>query len=484
MSVKTRGRWLLGLMLGMGLWGPVTVHAATNLVRWPAVQSLAPRNCELESKQTRLYQLNRATMQLTPRGTARTTSHWQRVGQVMVTQNKRLVTYWQVRHGTAGRLSWALADTVRVVGTRVTDIKTPTRQPMRVVTTDQQEHGVTRAANKMSYLPLKGAGRYTTEHILFRPTAAYLATQGLQNQPDTLRQSSGYRDHYHFKTALYLPQQLGSRLLNDPQSATFSADNRYLYVMYVNDQQLGGADQTGWVVRYDWQRLMALGAGQSGKMAMVRVAAAHQFDGKMTAFDRRVLAAIEVGPEFTAGHVQSLALNPKTNELWFISSTARDQLASVARLNPQSLTPDLKIAMTTGSGRLGDELTFDRAGQAYYWTHASQLRNGNVTLYRGTISSTTGVHFEQLAQGLANNPGFFAQSIGYNEVTGRLYLVSDESITSLPAAKLGHLTTSQVGEANFAGDREFEGLVFMHHSQEGFLLTNRGSEWMRLIGDK
>lgn len=73
MSVKTRGRWLLGLMLGMGLWGPVTVHAATNLVRWPAVQSLAPRNCELESKQTRLYQLNRATMQLTPRGTARTT---------------------------------------------------------------------------------------------------------------------------------------------------------------------------------------------------------------------------------------------------------------------------------------------------------------------------------------------------------------------------------------------------------------------------
>ncbi|MCE2138758.1 hypothetical protein GRC92_17230, partial [Streptococcus thermophilus] len=76
---------------------------------------------------------------------------------------------------------------------------------------------------------------------------------------------------------------------------------------------------------------------------------------------------------------------------------------------------------TTGSGRLGDELTFDRAGQAYYWTHASQLRNGNVTLYRGTISSTTGAHFEQLAQGLANNPGFFAQSIGYNEVTGRLY---------------------------------------------------------------
>ena len=74
MRLKIRGRWLLGLMLGMGLWGPVTVHAATNLVRWPAVQSLAPRNCELESKQTRLYQLNRATMQLTPRGTARTLS--------------------------------------------------------------------------------------------------------------------------------------------------------------------------------------------------------------------------------------------------------------------------------------------------------------------------------------------------------------------------------------------------------------------------
>ncbi|MCW1909812.1 hypothetical protein N7X57_04970 [Lactiplantibacillus paraplantarum] len=484
MRVRLRGRWLLGLLLGMGLWGEITVQAATDMVRWPVVQSLTPRNCELKAKQTRLYQLNYATMQVTPRGIARTTKKWQRTGQVMLTQNGRLVTYWQVHQLRSNQSGWVIAANVQVTGARANDIVTPKRQPMHPVTQYQQVAAVTKTVTKTSYLSLKGAGRYTTNRILFHPTAAYVATQGMQSRPDKLMQSGGYRDHYHFKTALYLPQQLGSRTLNDPQSAAFSADNRYLYVMYVNDQQVAGADQTGWVVRYDWQRLMALGAGQSGKMAMLRVAAAHQFDGTMTAFDRRVLAAIQVGPEFTAGHVQSLALNPKTNELWFIASTASNQLASVARLNPQSLTPDLKIAFATGSGRLGDELTFDRAGRAYYWTHASQLRNGKVNLYRGTISPSTGVHFEQVSQGLANNPGFFAQSMGYNEVTGRLYLVADESITSIPAAQLGHLAASQVGEANFAGDREFEGLVFMHRKDVGFLLTNRGIEMMRIVVDK
>ena len=482
MRMRLSGRWLLGLLLGIGLWGGITVHADTTMVRWPVVQSLAPRRCELTSSQTRLYQLNDVTMQMTPAGVAKGTKHWQRVGQVMVTQNNRLVTYWQVRQLRTGRRGWVAADAVRIPG--ATDIGTPKQRPGAVDTQYQPTPAVTRAATAPSYLPLKGAGRYTTSRILFHATPAYMATQGLQNRPDTLLQRHGYRDHYHFKTALYLPRQLGSRNLGDPQSATFSADNQYLYVMYVNDQQVAGADQTGWVVRYDWQRLMALGAGRSGQMAMLRLAAAHQFDGTVTAFDRRVLATVTVGPEFTAGHAQSLALNPKTNELWFIASTAQNQLASVARLNAQSLTPDLKLTFTTGGGRLGDELTFDEQGHAYYWTHASALRNGRVNLYRGTISRTTGVHFTQLAQGLANNPGYFAQSIGYNEVTRRLYLVADESITSLPAADLGHLAANQVGEANFAGEREFEGLVFMHHQDTGFLLTNRGAEMMRMVVDK
>lgn len=81
MRVRLRGRWLLGLLLGMALWGEITVQAATDMVRWPVVQSLTPRNCELKAKQTRLYQLNYATMQVTPRGIARTTKNGNELGK-------------------------------------------------------------------------------------------------------------------------------------------------------------------------------------------------------------------------------------------------------------------------------------------------------------------------------------------------------------------------------------------------------------------
>lgn len=481
-EMKRSMRGLLGLLVGLGLWGTTTAHAAPNLVRWPAVQPLTARTCTLQAKQTKLYQLNHATMHLTATGTAKLTTGWVRIGQVMVTQNGRLVTYWQVRNARLHRTSWVLADAVHVPGTSSKDIVTPKRAPMPVKTTFQRRVAITTAGTSR-YLSLVGAGRYTQPRVIFHPTAAYLATMGVQNKPDTLLQQAGYRDHYHFKTALYLPQQLGTRNLGDPQSAAFSLNNRYLYVMYVDDQQPGQASQAGWVVRYDWQRLMALGAGRPGKMAMLRVAAAHQFDGKLTAFDRQVLAAIEVGPEFTAGHAQSLALNPRTNELWFISNAARNQNDTITRLNTQSLTPDARVVFTTGRGHLGDELAFDENGTAYYWTHASRLRTSKVDLYRGSIAAT-GVHFEAAAEGLANNPGFFAQSTGYDEATGKLYLVADESITSLPVVKWGHWTARQVGEANFAGQREFEGLVFMHGVDQGFLLTNRGTELMRMVVDK
>lgn len=339
-------------------------------------------------------------------------------------------------------------------------------------------------AGTVKYVSLVGRGRYTKPHIHFKPTTAYLKTQGIQNKPSTIKSASGYLDHYGFKTSLYLPQALNGRNLSVPQSAAFSADNRYLYVMYVNGKQPTNHYQDGWAVRYDWTKLMALGANQSGKMGMLRMAAADQVQGKLTKLDRKVLACIKVGPVFNSGHAQSLALNPKTNQFWFVKSYDQETPNEMVELNPKTLLPAATVTYHSDGANLGAVLTFDNQGNAYYWTHAKVATKkaplGAVRIYRGQVS-TKGIKYHLISQGLATDPGFYVQSMGYDGANGRLYLVSDESITSLPLADLGHLKTSEVGENNFNAHREFEGLFFMHHSSNGFLLTNKGSEVMQLV---
>lgn len=276
---------------------------------------------------------------------------------------------------------------------------------------------------------------------------------------------------------------MGSRNLNDPQSAAFSEDNRYLYVMYVDGSQATSSSQLGWVVRYDWQKLMSLKANQPGRMAMLRIAAAHQDINRVTKFDQQVLSAIEVGPKFVTGHAQSLALNPKTNELWYVQSYGHTSQNIVARLNTQTLTADYKVQFSMSRFGMGSVLTFDRSGEAFYWIDGrSSATNtvGNATLYHGSISSK-GAYFTAFSQGIAINPTFGAQSIGYNEHNNRLYLVANDGIISFSLTSVGKLKPNEISESNFSETRELEGLVFMHNSDNGFLLTNRGPEMMQMV---
>ncbi|MFC6201221.1 hypothetical protein ACFP1L_04810 [Lactiplantibacillus nangangensis] len=338
----------------------------------------------------------------------------------------------------------------------------------------------------MQWLPLVGNGRYTTGKMVYRPTRGYLKNV-LQTTPDTLTQTAGYLAHDNFRTTFYLPTVTYHGLsLSDPQSAAFSKDNHYLYVMYVDGAESPTASQSGWVVRYDWQRLMQLGAAKAGHMAMIRQAVLAADSHHVTAKDRQVLACLTLGPKFDSGHAQSLSLNPVTNELWFVQASGKQQPNVVERLNPTTLRPDaavdFKLSATAG---MGDVLTFDDQGNAYFWTHGADSATdqplGGVKLYRGKIS-TKAVRFQLIDQGLKSRPGLMAQSISYDDVTKDLYLISDDSITTVPVAKLGHLTTGEVGESNYRAQREFEGLVFMHHSSNGYLLTNRGVELMKLNG--
>lgn len=194
---------------------------------------------------------------------------------------------------------------------------------------------------------------------------------------------------------------------------------------------------------------------------------------------------MKVGPKFQSGHAQSLALNPKTNELWFVKSYKEKARATVERLSMTTLKPNAKVSFTLKANtHMGSVLTFDKAGHAYFWTQTKSAWPtaplNSVKFYQGTLSKKR-VHFKLILQGLRRAPGQVLQSMSYNSQNGRLYLVSDESIFSVPTSKLGKLKTSDVGCSNFKGQREFEALVWKHRSNTGYLLTNKGPEMLRLI---
>lgn len=136
-------------------------------------------------------------------------------------------------------------------------------------------------------------------------------------------------------------------------------------------------------------------------------------------------------------------------------------------------------------------LTFDDEGNmyAYVKNDASWAKNKNksVKLYKGKINSNNTVTFNLVMQGLYYAPGDHAQSIGFNSVNQRLYFVADGSIESVPVAKLGKLSASDVKSETFqsydADDapiatREFEGLAF-DQTGNGYLLSLRGVELMK-----
>lgn len=484
-TVTTKGQVsryieIKNLKTGVRGWilAPAILPVATEQLS-PSVK-IKPVTMQTTTK-TALYQVNGAAQP------ARLTVVGQlaRGDEYQVTQTRQVTTAGRTsQYDEVGHQGWVLATALKVAPIVGSTTKVGTTAGM----TTYRVTGNALKAQTTAKLPtvaLVGHGRYTMNQINFAPTTAYLKTGSLQQTPSTLDQSRGYLTHYDFKTELYLPMgDYRGTLLNDPQSAAFSSNNRYLYVLYVDDRTAAtNAAQTGWVVRYDWQRLLKLGAAKSGHMAMIRQAVLAANAHKLTKRDREILACLKLGPKFDSGHAQSLTLNPVTNELWFVQDFGNERPNAVERLNPNTLKPDAKVVFNLSPHTgMGDVLTFDDQGHAYFWTHAADSATnqpvGGVKIYRGQIS-TRNVSFQLVAQ-LQTRPGLIAQSMSYDDAARQLYLIADEGITTVPVMDLGHLTSRVVGESDFGADREFEGLVFMHHSVNGYLLTNRGVELMKL----
>lgn len=250
-----------------------------------------------------------------------------------------------------------------------------------------------------------------------------------------------------------------SRDLTNPQAAAFGG--KYLFVLYAPHQFHG----KGFVVRYNRSTLdhMSLAKAQDSLL--------------------KKTAGMKVGPMFDVGHGQSLAYNKKPHSIWMWRDRADMKptaWSTIQRISMSSLKPNraIKFHMNNRGAMVpaGHDLTFDNSGNAYWWG----ISGGHVKIYKGKLGSRS-IHVRLAKQLLRKQTGTHQQSMGYNPHNGRLYLVSDDSIQTLPARKLngrGSLRPSDIKYTRFNSHREFESMIF-DSTGHAMLLSNRNPELLR-----
>lgn len=314
--------------------------------------------------------------------------------------------------------------------------------------------------------------RTVNNHNYFksRPTFTSSYRNIFQTTPTQVTTNRGKR--VTFRSNVFLPTTYQhSADWGNPQSAVLTQNGNTLYEMITSHNNHGR------VIRYNLAALRKQGISSTHMDALRRASYDHSVH-KETAGDKAILKNVKVGPTFNTGHGQSLALNPKNGQLWFVGKTAIH--SNVQQVSTRSLKPVKKINfMLKSTVPMGENLTFDKKGNAYFYTYSGGgwAPKGTVKIYQGKIYSKS-VKFHLVMQGLRHNPGTKGQSIGYNPHRNRLYFVSDGSIASIPLNKLGHLKASQVEASNFSGHREFEGLQFTSNGN-AYLLSNRGPELLK-----
>ncbi|GEO67490.1 hypothetical protein [Levilactobacillus spicheri] len=288
---------------------------------------------------------------------------------------------------------------------------------------------------------------------------------------ETIASNQGAAVTFTTKYLLPLPGYHGESWGNPQSMVTVG---RYVYIVYCPTTW----ENRGRIVRFD-----------QTKLAQLRVTPRQLqqvFAAKMAGNPREtaIAGAIKIGPAFTTGHGQSLAYNWRDHQfyMWQDRESAPrvpiTQEGVLQRISPQTLRPVRQLRFRLRDGHFavpgGHVLTFDKQGRAYFWTRPSASK---IYLYQGTIGATR-VHFRLTSQVLDHGPGTRVQSMAYNPQNDRLYLVSDDSIASLPVSGLGgsgHLTASDVRWTGFAGTREFEALNFTAAGR-ATLLTNHDPE--------
>ncbi|WP_341780274.1 hypothetical protein [Levilactobacillus sp. HBUAS70063] len=258
----------------------------------------------------------------------------------------------------------------------------------------------------------------------------------------------------------------------DPQSMAVVGHD--LYVVYCPTAW----HNRGRIVRFNMSKLASLKATPHQIQDVYTIAA------NLSAKEKQIRTAIKVGPAFVTGHGQSLAYNWRDHHLymWCDRESAPripvNQYGYLQQMSATTLRPIHRLRFRLRHGDFavpgGHVLAFDHHGRAYFWTRPA---SGGVYIYQGRFGRHH-ASFRLTNQVLTQGPGTCVQSMAFNPRNDRLYLVADDSIASLPVAKLagrGSLTSQDVTWTHFASKREFEGLSFGADGQ-AYLLSNHQPE--------
>ncbi|MCF6515897.1 hypothetical protein GSH19_07035 [Lactobacillus sp. S2-2] len=295
-----------------------------------------------------------------------------------------------------------------------------------------------------------------------------------QDYPDELVKIRGNSKKINFKTEYFLPVNYSKKKnFGNPQSIQIVG--KYAYIMYT----LKGGSNYGFVARYNLSKLKLLGVTNQGTMSIFRKATYNFKNNKTSDLDNEIMKCIKVGPTKRIGHGQSMAYNPKSKQMWFITKNKIN--ATIQRLDMKTLKPKNKINFRLNAFTpMGANLTFDKKGNAYYYSYSSggPIPKKTVKLYKGKITNKS-VKFKIIMQGIRRAPGATAQSISYNPKNNNLYLISDSGVSRIPIKRLGKLRKKDIRTVITNQKREFEGLGFTKKGI-GYLMPNKGPELMKL----
>lgn len=180
----------------------------------------------------------------------------------------------------------------------------------------------------------------------------------------------------------------------------------------------------------------------------------------------------QLSPEVDIGHGQTLAFNPQNKHIYLAEDNtltdlkSRDDNNTVLEMDPNTLKPireyNFKMYHGDSANLQLHTLTFDKDGNAYW---GRKYGKGYILFY-GRLDEN-GVSFAASQNMVGNRGGSTNQGMSYNPQNDRVYFVSDDILTSIPAEKVrnSNFTADDIHYQAFDSKREFESLTF---DQDGY----------------
>ncbi len=186
-----------------------------------------------------------------------------------------------------------------------------------------------------------------------------------------------------------------------------------------------------------------------------------------------------LSPSVNIGHGQTLTFNPANQHLYLeeddtLSDLKTDQNNVVLEMDPNTLKPireyNFKM-LHSNNGKVSNlqlhTLAFDANGNAYW---GRKTGDGYMFFY-GRLDQD-GVSFSACMDAIGNRGGATNQGIAVNQANNRLYFISDDILTSVPANSIrkSKFSPNDVHYQAFDSLKEFESLTF-DRAGYGYLMT-------------